>query len=217
LELVIDGFDGAAVAIWLNGERVTGSSVRTSFDAQMRSLDLTSQVRAGGNELAIRLSVYEPTGGIVDRIKLMGPFSLAGEAEGGYRIAAPVEEMPSGPWTEHGYPHLSGNATYRRTFDLPEGFAGHRAFLRVPMRDDVLDVSVNGRPAGVRLWDPYEVEVTELLIPGVNELSISVTNTLANLLNGVGRPSGLAGPPTLVALASFEFDLADAETARTEG
>jgi len=216
LELVIDGFDGTGVAIWLNGEQITGPPVRSSFDAQMRSLDLTPKVRAGGNELAIRLSASEPTGGIVDRIKLMGVFSLIGDAEGTYRIAAAIAEMPSEPWTEHGYPYLSGTATYRRTFDLPEGFAGHRAFLHVPMRDDVLQVTVNGRPAGVRLWDPYEVEVTELLIPGANGVSLSVTNTLANLLNGVDRPSGLAGPPTLVARASFEFDLAKAETAQTE-
>jgi hypothetical protein len=75
---------------------------------------------------------------------------------------------------------------------------------------------VTDRPGGVRLWDPYEIEVTGLLVPGANEVTISVTNTLANLLNGVDRPSGPAGPPTLVPLASFEFDLTDVERAGTE-
>jgi hypothetical protein len=83
----------------------------------------------------------------------------------------------------------------------------------VPTVDDVIDVSVNGRPAGVRLWHPYEVEVTDLLTSGNNEIAIDVTNTLANLLNAVARPSGLAGPPRLLARASFEFDLAVAEAA----
>jgi hypothetical protein len=52
----------------------------------------------------------------------------------------------------------------------------------------------------------------------VNEVAIAVTNTLANLLNGVARPSGLAGPPRLVPRASFEFDLtaAEATEARSE-
>jgi hypothetical protein len=79
----------------------------------------------------------------------------------------------------------------------------------------VVEVSVNDRPAGVRLWDPYEFEVTDQLRPGTNEVSIGMTNTLANLLNGVDRPSGLAGAPTLVARAAFEFDLS--EVAQVEG
>jgi hypothetical protein len=71
----------------------------------------------------------------------------------------------------------------------------------VPMRDDVLEVEVNGRPAGVRLWDPYAVEVTGLLRPGPNELALRVANTPANLLNASPRPSGLAGRPRLVETA----------------
>jgi hypothetical protein len=214
LELVIDGFDGTAPTIWLNDQQVTGGSVRSSFDAQMRSMDLTSLVRAGANVLEAKLSVVEPTGGLVDRVKLMGAFSLTRGADEGWRIAAPLEEASPAPWTEQGHPFLSGTATYRRTFELPGGFDGHRVFLEVPMGDDVIDVSVNGRSAGVRLWDPYEVEVTDLLTPGTNEVAITVTNTLANLLNGVARPSGLAGPPRLLARASFEFDLAAAEAAQ---
>jgi hypothetical protein len=78
----------------------------------------------------------------------------------------------------------------------------------VPMRDDVLEVHVNGQPAGVRLWDPYVIEITEQVREGTNELALSVTNTLTNLLNATPRPSGLAGPPAIVPHASFTFDLA---------
>jgi hypothetical protein len=214
LELVIDGFDGSDHRILLNGAPITATQVRASFDAQMRSVDLTPEVHEGRNELAVRLVVDEPTGGIVDRIKLMGTFALAGDAASGYRIAAPLDQLPAEPWTSHGHPFLSGTATYRCTFELPDGFAGHRAFLEVPAGDDVIEVSVNGRLAGVRLWEPHEVEVTGLLEPGENQIAVAVTNTLANLLNGVDRPSGLAGPPRLLARASFEFDLAAAEAAQ---
>ncbi|HYY07239.1 MAG TPA: glycosyl hydrolase [Actinomycetota bacterium] len=215
LEVVIDGFDGSAHGLWLNGEAVAATPVRASFDAQMRSVDLTPQVREGENVLHVRLVVEQPTGGIVDRLKLMGSFRLAGDASGGFRIAAPLPDLPPAPWTEHGFPFLSGTATYTRSFELPASFAGHRTFLQVPTVDDVVEVSVNDRPAGVRLWDPFEFEVTDQLRPGTNELSIGLTNTLANLLNGVDRPSGLAGAPRLVARASFEFDLS--QVAQVEG
>ena len=140
-------------------------------------------------------------------MKLTGTFSLAGDAEAGYRIAAPVTDVDPRVWTEQGYPFYSGTGVYRHTVELPASFADHRWFLDVPMNDDVLEVHVNGVPAGVRLWDPYVVELTEHLHAGTNELAISVTNTLANLINAVDRPSGLAGVPRIVAHASFTFDL----------
>jgi hypothetical protein len=71
--------------------------------------------------------------------------------------------------------------------------------------------------AGVRLWDPYVVEVTDQLREGENEVALAVTNTLANLLNGVDRPSGLAGAPTLVAHAAFAFDLRTLASERADG
>jgi hypothetical protein len=207
LEVVIDGFDGSGYGLFLNGDPVTATPVRSSFDSQMQSVDLTRHVRVGRNVLGVRLVIEGSTGGIVDNLKLTGTFSLAGDAGSGQRIAAPVAEVEPGAWTEQGYPFYSGTGVYRRAFDLPESFADHRWFLEVPMRDDVLEVHVNGAPAGVRLWDPYVVELTDHLHAGTNELAISVTNTLANLINAVDRPSGLAGAPRLVPHASFTFDL----------
>ena len=84
-----------------------------------------------------------------------------------------------------------------------------RVFIEPQMHDDVLEVLVNGQSAGVRLWEPYQVEVTELLKPGENTLELRVANTLVNLLERVERPSGLAGAPRLVAYQSFTIDLAD--------
>jgi len=60
------------------------------------------------------------------------------------------------------------------------------------------------------------VEVTDLVHQGENEVALSVTNTLANLLNGMTRPSGLAGPPSLVPHASFTFELAAATAERPD-
>jgi hypothetical protein len=197
---------------------VTATPVRSSFDSQMQSVDLTPHIRVGRNVLGIRLVVERSTGGIVDNLKITGTFSLTGDAEAGYRIAAPIAEVDPGPWTEQGYPFYSGTGVFRRAFELPESFAGHRWFLEVPMRDDVLEVHVNGAPAGVRLWDPYVVELTDHLRPGTNELAISVTNTLANLINAVDRPSGLAGVPRIVPHTSFSFDLATRTSAEiTDG
>jgi hypothetical protein len=91
---------------------------------------------------------------------------------------------------------------YRARFEAPPVGDGERVVLEVPMVDDVLEAEVNGRSAGVRLWDPYALDITELLLPGENEITLRVANTIANLLNGVDRPSGIAGAPRLVTVSS---------------
>jgi alpha-L-rhamnosidase len=200
LVLLVDGFDGDDPRVWLNGLEVLWTPARSRIDAQMKELDLSGHACQGRNLLAVRLVLREPTGGLVDHVKLLGSFALAGDAEDGYRMVA----RPAGParpesWTDQGYPFYSGQGVYRANVDVPAELAGRRLSLEVPMRDDVLEVEVNGRPAGVRLWDPYAVEVTGLLRPGPNEIALRVSNTPANLLNASPRPSGLAGRPRLLA------------------
>ena len=176
--------------------------VRSRIDAEMGEVDLTGAVRQGGNVLAIRLVVREATGGLVDHVKLVGTFALAGDAAGGYRmVARPDGAAQPASWTGQGYPFYSGRGLYRTTVEVSGDLAGRRLLLEAPMRDDVLEVEVNGQRAGVRLWDPYLVEVTGLLQAGPNQLALRVANTPANLLNATPRPSGLAGRPRLVEAA----------------
>jgi hypothetical protein len=202
LALILDGLDGSDVRVHLNGTTVDADRRRSRFDAQMKELDLSPHLRTGTNELAIRLVVERNTGGIVDHLKLVGTFAIDGDAEKGYRIIAPRSGARPAPWTEQGYPFYSGTGVYRARFDAPPVGDGERAVLEVPMGDDVVEAEVNGRSAGVRLWDPYAFDVTDLLLPGENEIALRVANTIANLLNGVDRPSGIAGAPKLVAVSS---------------
>jgi len=196
--LLMDGFQGSDPRVWLNGKPVDGPVSRSAMDAQMKELDLSGSVHQGRNLLAVRLVLEEATGGLVDHVKLLGSFAVAGDAGAGHRIVAPTSEARPASWTEQGYPFYSGRGTYRTAVELPEQAAGQRLFLEIPMRDDVVEVGVNGRPAGVLLWDPYVVDVTDLVHAGRNEFTFRVANTLANLLNADPRPSGLAGAPRLV-------------------
>ena len=49
---------------------------------------------------------------------------------------------------------------------------------------EVADVYLNGRHVGIAWHTPYALDVTEVLIPGRNELVIEVANTLNNRLVG---------------------------------
>jgi hypothetical protein len=183
----------------VNGIRVVDEERRSPFDSQMKVVDIHPLLRAGRNVLAIRLDLRGPGDGLLDLVKIVGDFSLEGSA-GGYRIADPRRALRAAPWSTQGYPFLSGRGRYRRRMTLPELEAGRRLVLDVPMVDDVLDVMINDRPAGVRAWPPYSIDVTDLVTSGDNLIELTVANTPANLLSGVERPSGLAGPPRLTIL-----------------
>jgi hypothetical protein len=156
----------------------------------MKEVDVGGLLRIGENELAVRITVTGPTDGLVDRLKIVGEFAV----EKG-RLARPRTRLAPAAWTEQGYPFYSGLGVYRRRVVRPEAA---RVVLEADAGDDVLEVLVNGKSVAVRLWPPYEVDLTDDLKPGENELELRVANTLANLLNGDPRSSGLRGAPRLV-------------------
>jgi hypothetical protein len=207
LNMIVDGFAGSDWSLYVNGQRPTVEPVRSQVDGQMKVVDITPYLRKGQNLIALRLVVTNATDGLLDLLKLTGDFSLAPNGDGTYRIQAPRTSLQPQSWTNQGYPHFSGRAVYRKTFKLPESFAGQRVFVEPEMEDDVLEVLVNGQSAGVRLWNPYQVEITDLLKSGENMLELRVANTLVNLLEKVERPSGLAGSPKLIPYRTFTFEL----------
>jgi hypothetical protein len=204
LELIVDGFAGSGWKLFVNGEPVPATPTRSFIDSQMQAVDITGQARPGANLIALKLTLTSPTDGLLDLLKIVGDFSLAGQSSG-YRIAAPRRSIEPGAWTAQGYPFFSGRATYRRAFQLPREFEGQRVFVEPAMGDDALEVIVNGQSAGVRLWAPYAVEITDLLRPGENTLELCVANTLVNMIEATERPSGIAGAPQLVAYRPVEF------------
>jgi hypothetical protein len=138
-----------------------------------------------------------------------------------------------GRWDESpdpGVRYFSGTAAYRRQIWAPDAwFRGRgrgRLVLDLGEVDDLAQVRINGRSAGILWRAPYQADVTGLLRPGRNQLEIRVTNLWVNRLIGDQQPgarrfaktaaqtytadaalrrSGLVGP---VALALHRADVA---------
>jgi len=109
-----------------------------------------------------------------------------------------MAEISVGDWTTQGYPFYSGTGIYRAEINVPAKYLEGRLFLEVGCGDDVLEVTVNGRPGGVAPWHPYRLELTGLLNAGKNIVELKVTNTLINILEGVQKASGIFGAPRIV-------------------
>ncbi|WP_426452853.1 glycosylhydrolase-like jelly roll fold domain-containing protein [Paenibacillus sp. S-38] len=121
----------------------------------------------------------------------------------GWRVqgAPGVEELSSlSSWTEwEGMAHFSGTVVYEGNVRLESRTAGvdNHAVLDLGEAHELVRVWVNGREAGAQMWSPYRFQVGELLRGGDNELTVAVTNTLANRYDGQSLPSGLIGPVKL--------------------
>ncbi len=133
------------------------------------------------------------------------------ESRGGDALPEPVRFecgagcIPSGDWCDHGLATYSGAATYSRNVEITAGKS--RVLLDLGRVEATAEVRVNGKTAATLIAPPWTVDLTDFLIPGGNELSITVANTLANHYS-VGiptpyafpsqTPSGLFGPVVLI-------------------
>ena len=62
-----------------------------------------------------------------------------------------------------------------------------------------MDVTVNGKPAGVLLWKPWEMDITDLLTEGENTVSWQITGSMANTY----------GKPVAVGVSGVTVEIAD--------
>ena len=196
--LLVDGFRGESYRLFLNGQAVTDPGARSYLDAEIKEIDIEPFLQEGTNTIALELVVNARTEGLLDLLKIVGTFALEGDAESGWAIAAPREEIKVGDWTAQGYPFFSGTGVYTCEVDVREAYlTDGRMMLEAELGEDVLDVRVNGGEAHVAPWHPYRLDLTEDLRPGRNSIELRVTNTLINVLEGVTLQSGLREAPVL--------------------
>ena len=95
-------------------------------------------------------------------------------------------------------PDFTGTIRYQTTFTAPTG-AGP-ASLDLGAVYEIAEVTVNGTTLPARIAPPYVFDLTGLIRPGHNHLTIDVTNTLVNQVQDwlsqfhQLEPTGLLGP-----------------------
>jgi hypothetical protein len=90
-----------------------------------------------------------------------------------------------GSWAEAGFPNYTGTARYRWRCELPP--LGGRVWAHAEEVAAVAALIVNGHRLAPRLWRPYTFDITDLVLPGPNEIELEVTSSAANLL-GLNQP-----------------------------
>ncbi|MBD8489806.1 discoidin domain-containing protein [Echinicola sp. CAU 1574] len=98
----------------------------------------------------------------------------------------PVQFTSLDSWSQHSndsIKYYSGTAVYRNTFEW-NGAVEDAFWLHLGKVANIASVKVNGKDCGVAWTFPYQVNISEALKPGQNQLEIEVSNTWANRLMG---------------------------------
>jgi hypothetical protein len=153
--------------------------------------DINGMIMKGINRVTIRTM-----GSIENPKALYYPPVVAGyfpikKGPKGWIIKGQDGEIGYGSWTKYGYPYLSGSGIYEQLFEMPSDY--DRLILRFENVSGSTTVEVNDKSFGIIKWQPYAVDITDVVEPRRNQLKIEVVNTIDNILRMNGRASGLTG------------------------
>ena len=106
-------------------------------------------------------------------------------------------DLPApGDWSRYpGWELFSGTLCYRAELEFPRA---DELLLDLGQIGDIAEIRIDGSPVALRLWAPYRIPLPSQ-DPGVHQLEIRVTNSMANAFEGIQAPSGLIGPLSLIA------------------
>ena len=215
VHLVIE--DAAEYEVAVNGQSVRYAGLPYWIDRSFHPIDITGLVQVGENAVELRRTfvplpqaqfslagLFETLEGVeLEAVYLTGDFSVRGALSGGelqprcvrmcpdFALAA-ERERASGDLVGEGYPFYAGRLTLSERVALRAPRPGERVFLELPTIDAaaLAHVDVNGVRAGTIAWAPYEVEITDWLRDGENEVAVTLVSTLRNLLGPHHRPEG---------------------------
>ncbi len=195
LNLMIDGFSGSSYKLFVNGKEVKDKGKRSYLDAEIKEVDISKYVVDGENKVAVKIIGERRTDGLLDLLKITGKFSLS-EKDNSLSIQKLKPEIAKGDWTKKGLPFYSGTAVYSTKFNLKDEHLNTKMILETDCGEDVCEVEINGKTKVIP-WNPYSIDIGDMVKEGENEIRIKVTNTLINILEGVRKKSGLLKEPRI--------------------
>jgi hypothetical protein len=134
----------------------------------------------------------------LEPVYLLGNFALE-NAQRGFTVV-PATPVRVGPWNEQGMPFYAAGVTYTQVVTKSATKAkGKGAATCVQLgkwKGVVATVRVNGKDAGVIAFPPYTLDITTLMKPGKNTVSVTVIGSLKNTLgpHHGDPPLGMAWP-----------------------
>lgn len=188
--------------IKVNDRKIAYKDIGYWLDIAFKKIDITDYIRLRGRntiELKSRFThprkpktlIYVKGGTEIESVYLTGNFNVEGrfrpKKEGligrGFTIVDGKDPNASDT-IRSGYPFYAGEFVFSQEFEFPADIPrGKRIFLSLDKLDAItLRVTLNKKEAGLVLWPPHALDITDFLKKGKNLIEIEITNSLRNLL-----------------------------------
>ncbi len=165
--------------VYANGTEVTAEEGKWWLDRAFGVFKIGDLLKKGDNTISLKVSPMKIHAEI-EPVYVIGNFSVR-PAGKGWMIEAPVKSLKTGSWKNQGMPFYSWGVTYSTEFNIEDPEGGYSVCLN-DWKGTIAEVSVNGKPATVIAFPPYQTDITDLIVPGTNKIDVKVIGSLKNLL-----------------------------------
>lgn len=180
--------------LFVNGTQVDTTNPDWQWDKAFGKVEITDLVKKGENiiDFSVRYDFLTE----VETAYVVGDFGVELVDPFRGKIVDEPQKLKIGSWTDQGYPFYSGRMVYKAQFETVNK---PNAFLRLLNPSGTLyKVRVNGTDAGRIMWKPFELDITNHVKSGSNDLEIEVVSSLQNtwgpLHNAEGDDFRWVGP-----------------------
>ena len=189
---------GEPLKVFLNDIPISDNAVPFFlWDRSNRRVEISSGIVKGKNRVRI-ISRQPDFPTIPPNVHGIEPVVIAGDFDvSGGRLKRQGKSSKGLTWGGKNDGNYSGTIIFSRRFTVSETSRKKRAILTLEDVRETARVRINGNDIGVRLWPPYDFELTGHLKDGENLLEVMVSNTPENLL-GSPIPSGIMGDVKLL-------------------
>jgi hypothetical protein len=151
------------------------------LDRDFRVIDIGPAVQTGENRISLTAEPFSVHTEL-EPVYLLGEFDLEPQ-DRGFRLVPAAEDKELGSWKEQGMPFYAAGVIYEKTYVFASPEEEERCFVRLGKSSGaVMEVLVNSRSAGFIAFHPLELDITDQLKEGLNEIAVVVYGTLKNTL-----------------------------------
>ena len=116
----------------------------------------------------------------IEPVYIIGDFSLQ-SAPKGWVVKANRKKLKLGSWKDQGLPFYSWGVLYKKTFDVPKKTGNYQIGLS-EWKGTAAEIIVNGKSTGTIALHSDEVDVTDYIEMGKNNIEVKIIGSLKNLL-----------------------------------
>lgn len=174
-------------SVSINGNPVGKEEGKYWIDKDFPVFNIGEYLQPGKNTITLsarRMSIFAE----LMPVYIIGTFRVFPK-ETGFEIGYGSLAIP-GSWIDAGYIFYSGKVAYTRKFNIVKGPGKFKVKLN-RWNGTVAEVLVNRNSAGIIAWPPEELDITDLLNNGENEISVRITGSLKNTFGQFFEPEKL--------------------------